>query len=103
MNRLWVALGAYAVLAILAAATIADQKFKLATLAILAMFAIRSLSSRRKLAHDARDRTDRGCRREGWRSCQFGRLRDLARTEPRRGGTEVSPGREPWVRAEIQN
>ena len=56
MNRLWVALGAYAVLAILAAITIADQKFKLATLAVLAMFAIRTLSWSRKLDREKRDR-----------------------------------------------
>ncbi len=56
MKRLWVALGAYAVLAILAAVTIADQKFKLATLAVLAMFAIRSLSWSRKQERDRRDR-----------------------------------------------
>ena len=42
-------MGVYAVLAILAALTIDDQKFKLATLAILAMFAIRTLSWSRKL------------------------------------------------------
>jgi len=56
MKRLWVALSAYAVLAILAAATIADQKFKLATLAVLAMFAIRTLSWSRKMDREARDR-----------------------------------------------
>ena len=59
MNRLWVALGAYAVLAILAAVTIADQKFKLATLAVLAMFAIRTLSWSRKQDREERDRQDR--------------------------------------------
>jgi len=59
MNRLWVALGAYAVLAILAATTIADQKFKLATLAILAMFAVRTWSWSRKQDREARDRQDR--------------------------------------------
>ena len=37
INRLWVALGAYAVLAILALTTIDDRRFKLVTLAILAM------------------------------------------------------------------
>ncbi len=58
MNRLWVALGAYAVLAILAAATISDQKFKLATLAVLAMFAIRTLSWSRKLDREERERKD---------------------------------------------
>ena len=59
MNRLWVALGAYAVLAILAATTIADHKFKLATIAVLAMFAIRTLSWSRKLDREERDRQDR--------------------------------------------
>jgi hypothetical protein len=56
MKRLWVALGAYAVLAILAVVTLADQKFKLATIAILAMFAIRSLTWSRKQGRDRRDR-----------------------------------------------
>jgi len=47
--KFWIAIGAYVLLAILAALTIDDQKFKLATLAILAMFAIRTLSWSRKL------------------------------------------------------
>jgi hypothetical protein len=55
MNRLWIALGAYVVLAVLAAITIADQKFKLATLAILAMFAIRTLTWHRKQERDHKD------------------------------------------------
>jgi membrane protein implicated in regulation of membrane protease activity len=59
MNRLWVALGAYAVLAILAATTITDQRFKLATLAVLAVFAIRTWSWSRKLDREARDRQDK--------------------------------------------
>ena len=58
MNRLWVALVAYGVLAILAAVTIADQKFKLATLAVLAMFAIRTWSWSKKLDREERDRRD---------------------------------------------
>jgi hypothetical protein len=58
MNRLWVALGAYVVLAILAATMISDQKFKLATLAVLAMFAIRTLSWSRKLDREERERKD---------------------------------------------
>jgi hypothetical protein len=56
MKRLCVAMGAYAMLAILAATTISDQKFKLATLAVLAMFAIRTLSWSRKMDREARDR-----------------------------------------------
>ncbi len=59
MNRLWVALGAYAVLAILAATTITEQRFKLATLAILAMFAIRTLSWNRKVDGKEREGRDR--------------------------------------------
>ncbi len=58
MNRLWVALGVYAVLAILAATTISDQKFKLATLAVLAMFAIRTWSWSRKMDREQRDHRD---------------------------------------------
>jgi gentisate 1,2-dioxygenase len=58
MKRLWVALGVYAVLAGLAWTTISDQKFKLATLAILAMFAVRTWSWSRKQAHEQRERHD---------------------------------------------
>ena len=47
--KLWIALGAFAVLATLTALTIDDQKFKLATLAILAMFAVRTLTWSRKM------------------------------------------------------
>ena len=65
MNRLWVALGAYAVLAILAVVTIPDQKFKLATLAVLAMFAIRTLSWSRKLDREGRDRKDQDWQHKG--------------------------------------
>jgi membrane protein implicated in regulation of membrane protease activity len=52
MNRLWVALGAYAVLAVLTLTTIDDQKFRLATLAILAMFAIRTWARSKKQDRD---------------------------------------------------
>ena len=48
--KFWIAMGAYAALAVLTALTIDDQKFKLATLAILAMFALRTLAWSRK--HD---------------------------------------------------
>ena len=40
--------GLFAVLAVLAWTTISDQKFKLATLAVLAMFAIRTWTWSRK-------------------------------------------------------
>jgi hypothetical protein len=58
MKRLWVALGAYAVLAILVAATITEQRFKLAALAILAMFAVRTWSWSKKQEREERDRQD---------------------------------------------
>ncbi len=48
MKRLWVALGAFAVLMVLTWVTIDDQKFRLAALAILAMFAVRTWSHHRK-------------------------------------------------------
>ena len=53
MKRLWVALGAFAALMLLTWTTIHDQKFRLAALAILAMFAIRTWSHHRKLQHEA--------------------------------------------------
>ena len=48
MKRLGIALGAFAVLMVLTWITIDDQKFKLAALAILAMFAVRTWSHHRK-------------------------------------------------------
>jgi len=53
MKRLWVALGAFAVLMVLTWITIDDQKFRLAALAILAMFAVRTWSHHRKSQHEA--------------------------------------------------
>ena len=58
MNRLWVALGAYAVLAMLAWTTLSDEKFKFGALAILAMFAIRTWSWSKKQDREQRDRHD---------------------------------------------
>jgi membrane protein implicated in regulation of membrane protease activity len=55
MKRLWVALGAYAVLAILVTTTITEQRFKLSALAILAMFAVRTWSWSKKQERDRRD------------------------------------------------
>jgi membrane protein implicated in regulation of membrane protease activity len=52
MKRLWMALSAFAVLMILTWITIDDQKFRLAALAILAMFAVRTWSHSRKLQHE---------------------------------------------------
>ena len=58
MKRLWFALGAYAVLAAVAWTTLSDEKFKLATVAILAMFAIRTWSWSKKQEREQRDRRD---------------------------------------------
>ena len=55
MKRLWVALGAFAVLMILTWITIDDQKFRLAALAILAMFAVRTWSHSRKLRNEQQE------------------------------------------------
>jgi hypothetical protein len=46
--KFWIAMGVFAVLAVLTAITIDDHKFKLATLAVLAMFALRTLAWSRK-------------------------------------------------------
>jgi membrane protein implicated in regulation of membrane protease activity len=59
MKRLWVALLIYAVLAGLAWTTLSDPKFKFATLAILAMFAIRTWSWSRKQTRENRERHDK--------------------------------------------
>jgi hypothetical protein len=58
MKRLWVALGVYAVLAVLAWTTISEQKFKLATLAILVMFAVRTWSWSKKQQREHHERHD---------------------------------------------
>ena len=55
MKRLWVALVIYAGLAGLAWTTLGDTRFKLATMAILAMFAIRTLSWSRKQDREERE------------------------------------------------
>ena len=58
MKRLWIALSAYAILGVLTALTIEDQKFKLATLAILAMFAVRTLTWHRRIEHERNEPKD---------------------------------------------
>ena len=50
--------GCGAVLALLAWNTIDDQKFRLATIAILAMFAVRTWAWSRKQEREQRDRHD---------------------------------------------
>jgi hypothetical protein len=58
MKRLWVALVVYGVLAALAWTTLSDQKFRLAAVAILAMFAVRTWSWGRKQEREQNDRHD---------------------------------------------
>ena len=53
MKRLGIALGAFAGLMVLTWITIDDQKFRLAALAILAMFAVRTWSHSRKMQNEA--------------------------------------------------
>ena len=48
---MFVAFGAYLVLAVLAWTTLSDPKFRFATLAILAMFAVRTWSWSKKQQH----------------------------------------------------
>ena len=48
MNRLWIALGIYVLLALLAWQTLSDQKIRWITWAILAMFAIRTIVHERR-------------------------------------------------------
>jgi membrane protein implicated in regulation of membrane protease activity len=52
MKKLWVAMGAFAVLMVLTLITIDDQKFRLAALVVLAMFAIRTWTHSRKQQHE---------------------------------------------------
>ena len=58
MNRLFVALAAYVVLAALAWTTLSDPKFKFATLAILALFAVRTWSWNKKQEQERREHRD---------------------------------------------
>jgi hypothetical protein len=53
MKRLLVAFGAYAVLGLLAWTTISEPRFRLGTIAILAMFALRTWSWDRKQHREA--------------------------------------------------
>jgi hypothetical protein len=58
MNKFLVALGAYAVLGALAWTTLSDPKFKFATVAILAMFALRTWSWNKKIESEKREHQD---------------------------------------------
>jgi hypothetical protein len=58
MNKFLVAMGAYAVLGALAWTTLSDPKFRVASLAILAMFALRTWSWNKKLEQERREDAD---------------------------------------------
>ncbi len=51
MNRLSIALIAYVILGALSWTTISDQKIRVVTLAILAMFALRTVMRRKETMH----------------------------------------------------
>jgi hypothetical protein len=51
MNRLYIALGAFVVLGGLAWATLSDPRIRLATLAVLAMFALKTWLRRNDVMH----------------------------------------------------
>ncbi|MBZ5706931.1 MAG: hypothetical protein LAN63_16400 [Acidobacteriia bacterium] len=51
MNRLLLALAAYVVLGVLCWTTIQDQRIRLATLVVLALFAVKTLLRRKDVMH----------------------------------------------------
>ena len=59
MNRLWLALAIYAALALLAWFTLSDQRVRIITVAILAMFAIRTLTFSRRYPESTKRRDER--------------------------------------------
>ncbi|HYK51501.1 MAG TPA: hypothetical protein VEU94_17395 [Terriglobales bacterium] len=55
ISRFTMAMVAYAVLAILSWRTLTDEKLRLATLAVLALFAVKTLVRRKDVAHAGND------------------------------------------------
>jgi hypothetical protein len=58
VHRLALALGAYVVLGVLVWTTIADQRIRLATLLILALFAVKTLIRSKDVMHSDADDTE---------------------------------------------
>ncbi len=56
INRFAMALAAYVVLAVLTWTTITDQKIRLVTLLILALFAVKTIVRRKDVMHPDEDR-----------------------------------------------
>jgi len=48
MKRLWMAMGAFAVLMVLAWTTLSDERFRLGAMAVVVLFAVRTWSHSRK-------------------------------------------------------
>jgi hypothetical protein len=55
VNRLYISLGVFVALGILAWTTISDQRIRLVTLAILAMFAVKTWVRRKDTMHSKND------------------------------------------------
>jgi hypothetical protein len=55
VNRLYISLGVFVALGILAWMTISDQRIRLVTLAILAMFAVKTWVRRKDTMHSNKD------------------------------------------------
>jgi hypothetical protein len=55
VNRLYISLGVFVALGILAWTTISDQRIRLVTLAILAMFAVKTWVRRKDTMHSNED------------------------------------------------
>ena len=55
MNRLLLAMGAFVALGILAWTTLSDERIRLVTLAVLAMFALKTWLHRNDVMHQDRD------------------------------------------------
>ncbi|MBZ5721816.1 MAG: hypothetical protein LAO03_15675 [Acidobacteriia bacterium] len=55
MTRLTLALAAYVVIGVLVWATIGDQRIRLATLAVVALFAVKTLLRRKDVMHPDAD------------------------------------------------
>jgi len=78
VNRLLIGLVAYVVLGVLVWATISDQRIRIATLAILAMFAVKTWVRRKDFMHPGK--VEPFSRREAERS-EAGRPLAKSRTE----------------------
>ena len=51
VNRFLLAMAAYAVIGVLAWSTLTDQKLRMATLAVLALFAVKTIVRRKDVLH----------------------------------------------------